>query len=60
MAESMKDYETELEASLRKLKKEIFLQDCDQVDEKEVVIDLKYYAEGNHSGKDYSKTGIFH
>lgn len=31
MAESMKDYETELEASFKKLKKGIFLQELSSV-----------------------------
>ena len=47
MAESMKDYETELEASFKKIEEgDILTGTVISVDEKEVVIDLKYYAEG--------------
>ena len=47
MAESMKDYEKELEASFKKIEEgDILTGTVISVDEKEVVIDLKYYAEG--------------
>ena len=47
MAESMKDYETELEASFKKIEEgDILTGTVISVDEKEVVVDLKYYAEG--------------
>ena len=47
MAESMKDYETELEASFKKIEEgDILTGTVVSVDEKEVVVDLKYYAEG--------------
>ena len=46
MAESMKDYETELEASFKKIEEgDILTGTVISVDEKEVVVDLKYYAE---------------
>ena len=45
MAESMKDYETELEASFKKIEEgDILTGTVISVDEKEVVVDLKYYA----------------
>ena len=55
MAESMKDYETELEASFKKIEEgDILTGTVISVDEKEVVVDLKYYAEGI-----IPRTGIF-
>ena len=43
MAESMKDYETELEASFKKIEEgDILTGTVISVDEKEVVVDLKY------------------
>ena len=56
MAESMKDYETELEASFKKIEEgDILTGTVISVDEKEVVVDLKYYAEGIISAEDYSR-----
>ena len=55
MAESMKDYETELEASFKKIEEgDILTGTVVSVDEKEVVVDLKYYAEGIIPAEDYS------
>ena len=61
MAESMKDYETELEASFKKIEEgDILTGTVISVDEKEVVVDLKYYAEGIIPAEDYSREpGIF-
>ena len=56
MAESMKDYETELEASFKKIEEgDILTGTVISVDEKEVVVDLKYYAEGINPAEDYSR-----
>lgn len=56
MAESMKDYETELEASFKKIEEgNILTGTVISVDEKEVVVDLKYYAEGIILAEDYSR-----
>ena len=56
MAESMKDYETELEASFKKIEEgDILTGTVISVDEKEVVVDLKYYAEGIIQAEDYSR-----
>ena len=56
MAESMKDYETELEASFKKIEEgDILTRTVISVDEKEVVVDLKYYAEGIIPAEDYSR-----
>lgn len=56
MAESMKDYETELEASFKKIEEgDILTGTVISVDEKEVVVDLKYYAEGIIAAEDYSR-----
>ena len=47
MTESMKDYEKELEASMRTIEEgDILTGSVISVDEKEVILDLKYYAEG--------------
>ena len=60
MAESMKDYETELEASFKKIEEgDILTGTVISVDEKEVVIDLKYYAEGIIPAEDYSRESGF-
>ena len=49
MAETMKDYEAELEASFKKIEEgDILTGTVISVDEKEVVIDLKYYAAIRH------------
>lgn len=56
MAESMKDYETELEASFKKIEEgDILTGTVISVDEKEVVVDLKYYAEGIIPAEDCSR-----
>ena len=56
MAESMKDYETELEASFKKIEEgDILTGTVISVDEKEVVVDLKYYAEGIIPAEGYSR-----
>ena len=56
MAESMKDYETELEAYFKKIEEgDILTGTVISVDEKEVVVDLKYYAEGIILAEDYSR-----
>ena len=56
MAESMKDYETELEASFKKIEEgDILTGTVISVDEKEVVVDLKYYAEGIIPAEEYSR-----
>ena len=56
MAETMKDYEAELEASFKKIEEgDILTGTVISVDEKEVVLDLKYYAEGNIPAEDYSR-----
>ena len=56
MAESMKDYETELEASFKKIEEgDILTGTVISVDKKEVVVDLKYYAEGIIPAEDYSR-----
>jgi len=60
MAESMKDYETELEASFKKIEEgDILTGTVISVDEKEVVVDLKYYAEGIIPAEDYSREPRF-
>ena len=47
MAESMKDFEQELEASFKKIEEgDIIAGTVVSVDETGVVLDLKYYAEG--------------
>lgn len=60
MAESMKDFETELEASFKKIDEgDIITGTVISVDEKEVVLDLKYYAEGIIPAEDYSREPDF-
>ena len=47
MAETMKDFEAELEASLKKIYEgDIITGTVISVDEKEVILDLRYYAVG--------------
>ena len=47
MAETMKDYEAELEASFKKIEEgDILTGIVVSVDDKEIIVDLKYYAEG--------------
>lgn len=56
MAETMKDFEAELEASFKKIEEgDILTGTVIGVDEKEVVLDLKYYAEGIIPVEDYSR-----
>lgn len=56
MAETMKDYEAELEASLKKIEEgDILTGTVISADEKEVILDLKYYAEGIIPAEEYSR-----
>ena len=56
MSESMKDYEQELEASFKKIEEgDILTGTVISVDEKEVVLDLKYYTEGIIPVENYSR-----
>lgn len=56
MSETMKDYEKELEASFKKVQEgDILTGTVISVDEKEVVLDLRYYAEGIILAEDYSR-----
>ena len=56
MSEKMKDYEKELEASLKKVQEgDILTGTVISVDEKEVVLDMRYYAEGIIPAEDYSR-----
>lgn len=56
MSETMKDYEKELEASFKKVQEgDILAGTVISVDEKEVVLDLRYYAEGIIPAEDYSR-----
>ena len=56
MSETMKDYEQELEASFKTIEEgDILTGTVISVDEKEVVLDLKYYAEGIIPAEDYSR-----
>ena len=56
MAESMKDYEKELEESMKTIEEgDILTGTVISVDEKEVILDLKYYAEGVIPVEDYSR-----
>ena len=56
MAETMKDYEAELEASFKKIEEgDILTGTVVSVDDKEIIVDLKYYAEGIIPVKDYSR-----
>ena len=56
MAETMKDYEAELEASFQKIEEgDILTGTVISVDEKEVILDLKYYAEGIIPAEHYSR-----
>ena len=55
MSETMKDYEKELEASFKKIEEgDILTGTVISVDENQVVLDLKYYAEGIIPAADYS------
>ena len=56
MAETMKDYEAELEASFKKIEEgDILTGTVVSVDDKEIIVDLKYYAEGIIPVEDYSR-----
>lgn len=56
MAETMKDYEEALEASFKKIDEgDILTGTVISVDEKEVILDLKYYAEGIIPAEAYSR-----
>lgn len=56
MSESMKDYEAELEASFKKIEEgDILTGTVISVNEEEVIVDLKYYAEGIIPVEDYSR-----
>ena len=56
MAESMKDYEKELEESMKTIEEgDILTGTVISVDEKEVILDLKYYAEGVIPAENYSR-----
>ena len=56
MAETMKDYEAELEASFKKIEEgDILTGTVISVDEKEVILDLRYYAEGIIPAENYSR-----
>lgn len=56
MAETMKDYEKELEEFMKKIEEgDIITGTVISVDEKEVILDLKYYAEGVIPAEDYSR-----
>ena len=60
MSETMKDYEKELEASFKKVQEgDILTGTVISVDEKEVVLDLRYYAEGIIPAEDYSREPVF-
>ena len=56
MAETMKDYEKELNESMKKIEEgDILTGTVLSVDEKEVILDLKYYAEGVIPVEDYTR-----
>lgn len=56
MAESMKDYEAELEASFKTIEEgDILTGTVIGVNEEEIILDLKYYAEGIIRVEDYSR-----
>ena len=56
MAVSMKDFEKELEESMKKIEEgDILTGTVISVDEKEVILDLKYYAEGVIPAENYSR-----
>lgn len=60
MSETMKDYEKELEASFKRIEEgDILTGTVISVDEKEVVLDLKYYAEGIIPAENYSREPDF-
>mgnify|MGYP000961041608 CR=1 FL=1 len=56
MAESMKDFEQELEASFKKLEEgDMITGTVIAVDEEEITLDLRYYTEGIIKVSDYSR-----
>jgi small subunit ribosomal protein S1 len=56
MSETMKDYENELEKSFRTVEEgDILTGTVVSLDEKEVVLDLNYFAPGVIAAEDYSK-----
>ena len=56
MAETMKVYEKELNESMKKIEEgDILTGTVVSVDEKEVILDLKYYAEGVIPAEDYTR-----
>ena len=56
MSESMKDYEAELEASFKQIEEgDILTGTVIGVDEKEITLDLKYYAEAIIPAEDFSR-----
>lgn len=56
MSETMKDYEEALEASFKRIDEgDILTGTVISVDEKEVILDLKYYAEGIIPAEAYSR-----
>lgn len=56
MSETMKDYEKELNESMKKIEEgDILTGTVVSVDEKEVILDLKYYAEGVIPAEDYTR-----
>lgn len=60
MAETMKDYEKELNESMKKIEEgDILTGTVVSVDEKEVILDLKYYAEGVIPAEDYTREPVF-
>ena len=60
MAETMKDYEKELNESMKKIEEgDILTGTVVSVDEKEVILDLKYYAEGVIPVEDYTRESGF-
>ena len=60
MSESMKDYEAELEASFKRIEEgDIITGTVISVDEKEVILDLKYYTEGIIPAESYSREPDF-
>ena len=60
MSESMKDYEKELEASFKRIEEgDIITGTVISVDEKEVILDLKYYTEGISPAENYSREPDF-
>ena len=60
MAETMKDYEKELNESMKKIEEgDILTGTVVSVDEKEVILDLKYYAEGVIPAEDYTREPRF-